>query len=105
MGGGYFKQYQKINEIFSYSLFKENHARIRPFKYLCFNREPRKHRKLNLIYLIKNNLLNQGLVSFSNQMHNLLFDKERDLPKDSEFEKLMKEENLLCDLRVDVPNQ
>ena len=99
----YFEKYSALGEIFNFQSSKESYGRIRPYKFLCFNREPRAHRKLNLLWMIKKHLLKQGLVSFSIQPDLLRFDKENPLPEDEEFKELMKNQNFIKDLVIDIP--
>ena len=72
------------------SLDRDDDKKMRPKKFLCFNNEPRAHRKLNLMWLIDKKLFDQGLVSFNPKVQLLAFDRENILPEDSYFTELIK---------------
>lgn len=102
----YFENYRKAGEIFDYESSLSESDRVRPFKFLCFNNEPRIHRKLNLMWLHKKNLFHQGLVSFNPAESLLKFDKKNALPADEEFEQLMSGYNSMQErlpMVVDAP--
>ena len=43
--------------------FNPLRKKIRPYHYMCYNRQPKLHRTLMVAYLMKENLLDKGLVS------------------------------------------
>lgn len=87
----YFEKYRAAGEIFDFESCKKDSSRLRTHKFLCFNHEPRAHRKLNLMWLFKNNLLEENLISFGTTEHLLKYDAENPLPQDSEFADLMRD--------------
>ena len=45
--------------------FNPLRKKIRPYHYMCYNRQPKLHRTLMVAYLMKENLLDKGLVSLA----------------------------------------
>ncbi len=84
----YFSKYTAENEIFDLAQSKSCQQQTRKHKYICFNREPRAHRKINLMWLKEKGLLADGLVSFLPKEDALRFDREKSLPDDPLFANL-----------------
>jgi len=45
--------------------FNPLRKKIRPYHYMCYNRQPKLHRTLMVAYLMKENLLDKGMVSLA----------------------------------------
>ena len=60
----YFRHYLAHDQIYTPVESREDVARVRPKKYLNFNREPRAHRRVVAGWLYKKGFIDQGLTSF-----------------------------------------
>lgn len=60
----FFERYQREGRIYSRDQAAAEIRRVRTKRFLCFNREPRAHRLIHALWLQKESLLSQGLVSF-----------------------------------------
>ena len=81
--------YKSNGEIYDLFSSKNDLNRVRTKKFICFNLEPRVHRKLNISWLFNQNLLKENLVSFYGKNQLLKFTKENPLPKDPQFSELI----------------
>lgn len=60
----YFKNYLAQGQTYTLNEAREDLSRIRPKKYLNFNREPRAHRRVVAGWLYQNRFIDDGLISF-----------------------------------------
>jgi hypothetical protein len=71
----YFRRYESMGQTLTIDEARATLDEPKPFRYLCFNREPRAHRLVTLLWLQARGLLSQGLVSFPQEDDYFAFNK------------------------------